>query len=85
MNKNLLIFLSVAGLLAGCATVPTQRRIDEQTCRGYGFKSGSDSFANCLLQLDLNRRADRRFWQNQAGANTQSATDYRVVAAPVIK
>lgn len=48
--------------LAGCQTMtPEERRAaDEQTCRSYGFRKGTDAFASCLLHLDLDRRAARR-------------------------
>ena len=68
MGKDTLILLSItSGLLAGCVTMtPEQRRAaDEQTCRSYGFKARTDAFANCLMRLDLDRRADRRAWQNR--------------------
>lgn len=49
-------------LLAGCATVTPeeQRAKDEETCRDYGFRKGSEAFAGCLLDLELDRRAERR-------------------------
>lgn len=50
-------------LLAACTTTtPAElRRADEVQCRSYGFRVGTDAFAKCLLDLDLNRAADRRF------------------------
>lgn len=67
MKKSVLVVLGVAGLLAGCQTMtPEQRRAaDEQTCRSYGFKLKTDAYANCLMRLDLDRRADRRAWENR--------------------
>ena len=49
-------------LLAGCTTMtPEERRAaDEETCRDYGFRRGTDSFAECLQRIDLDRRAQRR-------------------------
>jgi hypothetical protein len=49
-------------ILGACTTVTPeqQRAADEATCRSYGFRKGTDSFANCRLQLDLDRRAGRR-------------------------
>ncbi|WP_110749478.1 hypothetical protein [Phyllobacterium leguminum] len=54
-----LVFLAA---LAGCTTMtPEERRAaDTQTCRSYGFRAQTDALANCLLQLDLDRRAARR-------------------------
>lgn len=67
MKWKALFLLGITSLLAGCVTMtPEQRRAaDEQTCRSYGFKARTDAFANCLMRLDLDRRADRRAWQNQ--------------------
>lgn len=75
----MLILLGVTGLLAGCVTMtPEQRRAaDEQTCRGYGFKARTDAFANCLMRLDLDRRADRRAWQNQVDFYNAPMVIYR--------
>ncbi|KQQ58956.1 MULTISPECIES: hypothetical protein [Rhizobium/Agrobacterium group] len=64
----------VLGLLAttlaltACQTLtPEERRArDEATCRGYGFRTGTDQMAGCLLDLELDRRADARAWQAQS-------------------
>ncbi|WP_273791936.1 hypothetical protein [Brucella anthropi] len=81
MNKKVLILLGVTGLLAGCVTMtPEQRRAaDEQTCRSYGFKAKTDAFANCLMRLDLDRRADRRAWQNQVDFYDTPMVIYRPI------
>ena len=49
-------------MLAGCQTMtPEERRAaDEETCRSYGFRKGTDAFSSCLLELELDRRAARR-------------------------
>jgi hypothetical protein len=60
---------SLAALLAltACQTLtPEERRArDEATCRGYGFRPGTDPMAGCLLDLEMDRRADNRAWQAQ--------------------
>ncbi len=60
---------SLAALMAlsSCQTLtPEERRArDEATCRGYGFRPNTDQMAGCLLDLDLDRRADARAWQAQ--------------------
>jgi hypothetical protein len=58
-----LVFVMAAALLAGaCNTTANleQRSADEARCRSYGFRPATDAFAKCLLQLDLDRSADRR-------------------------
>ncbi|UZF93664.1 hypothetical protein [Bosea sp. NBC_00550] len=57
--------LAAGALLAlacsGCVTSAELRAADEARCRSFGFRASSDGFANCLLQLDLDRAADRRY------------------------
>lgn len=61
-------------LLASCQTMtPEERRAaDERTCAGYGFRAKTDAMARCLLDIELDRRAQTRsmmerndsmFWQ----------------------
>jgi hypothetical protein len=55
------IFLAAMGLLtAACASTQEQRAIDAGRCRSYGFRAGTDGFSKCLLDIDLDRSADRR-------------------------
>lgn len=75
MRPHRLVLLAVlATALTACQTVtPEERRAaDERTCAGYGFKAGTDGMARCLLDLELDRRAQSRsmmerndsmFWQ----------------------
>ena len=61
----------VAGALlaltcAGCVTDAELRAADEGRCRSFGFRTQSDGFANCLLQLDLDRSAERRYRMDTA-------------------
>jgi hypothetical protein len=48
--------------LGACETTsPAQQRAaDEARCKSYGFRRGSDAFAKCLQDIDLDRSADRR-------------------------
>lgn len=54
----------MASGLTACQTLtPEQRRAaDEAQCRGYGFRAGTDAFANCLMRIDLERRLERAMW-----------------------
>ena len=62
-----LVAVSALLVLSACQTLtPEERRArDEATCRGYGFRPGTDQMAGCLLDLDLDRRADNRARQAQ--------------------
>ncbi len=64
---HLVLFAALAGMLASCQTMtPEERRAaDQSKCSGYGFKAGTEGMARCLLDLDLDRRADLRQWQDE--------------------
>lgn len=53
---------AIALALGACETTsPAQQRAaDDARCRSYGFRRGSDGFSKCLLDIDLDRAADRR-------------------------
>jgi len=64
--QAVLTFVGLALALSACETITPaeQRARDGQTCIGYGFKRNSDNFANCLMRLDLDRRADARSFRD---------------------
>ncbi len=64
--SRILAFIALALALSACQSLtPEQQRVaDEATCRGYGFKQGSTPFANCLMNQDLDRRADARSFRD---------------------
>ncbi|MFD2236281.1 hypothetical protein [Aureimonas populi] len=62
MRATLGTLILAALVCAGCTTVdPQERRArDEASCRDYGFRPGTDAFAECLQRIDLSREADAR-------------------------
>ncbi|WP_442754311.1 hypothetical protein ACNHKD_15140 [Methylocystis sp. JAN1] len=60
--SGLLAALAMAVTLGACETTsPAQQRAADATrCKSYGFRSGTDGFSKCLLDIDLDRSADRR-------------------------
>jgi hypothetical protein len=62
MRIRLLLAVGAALTLGACETTsPAQQRAaDDARCRSYGFRRGSDGFSKCLLDIDLDRAADRR-------------------------
>ncbi|MCT8999545.1 hypothetical protein [Chelativorans intermedius] len=56
------IFLGALALISGCTTMTPeeQRAADEAECRNYGFRPGTDAFAECLQRVELDRRAEWR-------------------------
>lgn len=53
---RLALALTALAALAGCVSDAELRQQDEARCAGYGFKPGTDAFANCLQQENLARR-----------------------------
>jgi len=74
------VFAALA-FLAACTTItPEERRArDEAECTSFGFRKKTDAFADCLLRLELDRRADRR----AATAELRSMSDPFVIYQPV--
>lgn len=68
MLIRLAALAAIALFLAGCQTAAEMRANDENKCRSYGFRPGTDAFAECLQRIDLDRRADFR------AASVQSPT-----------
>lgn len=66
MRYAVLIAMAAGLLLGACeTTTPAQQRAaDDARCRSYGFRRGSDAFSKCLLDIDLDRSADRRATRN---------------------
>lgn len=62
MKLSRLVPLVMVAALAACTTLSPeeQRRVDEETCRSYGFIRKNDAFAECLQRIELDRRAARR-------------------------
>ena len=48
-----------ASMLGGCTTAVQQAAIDEQQCQSYGFVSGTQTFAQCRMTLDVQRQQAR--------------------------
>ena len=71
MRLALLATLAVIGTaLTSCQTItPEERRAaDQQTCARFGFRPGTDAMARCLLDIELDRRAERRAWRAESDA-----------------
>lgn len=67
LPRHIALLLAFAVIISACQTVtPEQRRAaDLGTCRGYGFKPGTEGMATCLMNQELDRRAQARaMWAN---------------------
>ncbi len=60
MRIRTIAAIALALAASGCITPAEQRAIDEARCSSYGFRPKTDGFASCLLDVDLDRSANRR-------------------------
>lgn len=66
LNKKTLFIIAAFASLSACGPTtppPSQdqiRAMDAQKCDEYGFDRQSTAFANCLLELDMQRKEDAR-------------------------
>ena len=84
MRSAVLAFIAIG--LAACTTMTPQERraLDEETCRSYGFRAGTDAFAACLQRIDLDRRAEARASRAEFDRWARTpAVVYRPVFVPV--
>lgn len=52
------MLIVAAMLLAACAQIREARQArDADACASYGFRPGTDGYANCLMQRDNARRS----------------------------
>ncbi|HZB90541.1 MAG TPA: hypothetical protein VE397_03805 [Stellaceae bacterium] len=56
------LLLALLAPLAACVTPDELRQQDQATCAGYGFKPGTNDFANCLQRESLARRYGTLPW-----------------------
>lgn len=57
---RVLLMLACSALLAGCATTTPAERLanNQDACSSYGFTSGTDAYASCMMQMDLADQED---------------------------
>jgi hypothetical protein len=60
MKLSSIAVLALALSAGGCITIEERRALDAEQCRGYGFRTGTDAFAQCLQNIDLDRADARR-------------------------
>lgn len=59
---KILTVAAVAVALCGCSTTTPAERyaLNQNTCAGYGFKPNTDAYSTCMMQMDLEAKADDR-------------------------
>lgn len=65
--KNLVLLGCLVTLLGGCAALDRmEQKADQQACERFGFKMGTDAYANCLMQQAAqHKEEDQRVMDRQ--------------------
>jgi hypothetical protein len=82
MRKILIVaaLLPLAGCMSGPAT-PAQMAQMQATCSGYGYRQGTDAFADCVARMDQSRLATNQMRAQTIGDGFQRAGDSYTRAA----
>jgi hypothetical protein len=80
--KKLILVAAFTGLsmLAGCMTVAQRQNVaQDQTCRSWGVKPGTEAYASC--RLELSRQQLTRDMADDAALAAQQQANARAIAA----
>lgn len=52
--------IAIVPLIAACSTTSPEVRLaqHQNQCAAYGFRSGTEAYANCMMQMDLASKAE---------------------------
>lgn len=51
--------------VAGCVSAEDQRAMDQEKCASFGYRRGTDSFADCMMKQSVQRDADERRFEDR--------------------
>lgn len=66
--------LTVAALVAGCASPADIREADTRQCNGYGYTPGTDAHAGCMQKIASDRQKNMQAFMNPGAAAAPAAT-----------
>lgn len=55
-----LLLAFVPLVVAGCVSAEDQRAMDQDKCASYGYRPGTNRFADCMMDQDQQRADDQR-------------------------
>ncbi|MEP7453340.1 hypothetical protein [Phyllobacterium sp. SB3] len=59
-NMRYILIALVPLAVAGCVSSEDQRAMDRDKCASYGYRQGSNSFADCMMNQDQKRADDQQ-------------------------
>lgn len=63
-RKSYLLIALAPLAIAGCVSSEDQRAMDQDKCASYGYRQGTDRFADCMMDQDQQRADDQRSTMN---------------------
>lgn len=60
LTIKLLPILLLPLAAAGCVSAEDQRAADQDRCSSYGYRPGTNAFADCMMSQDFKRDDDQR-------------------------
>lgn len=87
MAKQIIGMLLIAAFLAGCVSPGYLRREaeDDRACTSYGFKEGTDGYAQCRLELARNRAISNSRSRSSNEAGVIAGENVRRAMTPAAK
>lgn len=61
--------------VAGCVSAEDQRAMDQQQCSSYGYRPGTNRFADCMMQQTSQRSEDEQRSLDRMAAQEQRDKD----------
>ncbi len=68
LKLRYLLLALVPLAVAGCVTA---EEVDQDTCASFGFKPGTDAFANCMMEQSARADEKRREWEREDRAREE--------------
>lgn len=72
LKLRYLLLALVPLAVAGCVTA---EEVDQDTCASFGFKPGTDAFANCMMEQSARADEKRREWEREDRAREERKRD----------
>jgi len=51
--------------VAGCVSAEDQRAMDQEKCSSFGYRPGTDSFADCMMKQSVQRDEDEQRFEDR--------------------
>lgn len=78
-KMRFLVFAVLPLALAGCISDQEQLALDQDKCSSYGYRPGTDRFADCVRMQDQQRAAEEQRFRERTRAREQEERERKAV------